>query len=113
MLVIVIVLVIVIEHPASDLLSSKLCYDQTTPPRIEFAGKICKQPFVDAFDKDVDLTRATEPPAGIKREQLRLTVPQNFVCAHYHFVFEATGTDRADGRAIVADQHSRTGPPIT
>ena len=52
----------------------------------EFGKEICG----DALDKDIDFPGATETASRVKRDNSRLTGPQNFARALSDFVFQAT-----------------------
>ncbi len=101
------------ENSASQVDSVEFCHDETTATSVEILRKIDKEHFRRALDEDVDLAVATEAASGVEAHDRGLAGLQNIVRARRDFFFKTSGAERANGAAILADQHSRTGAAIT
>jgi hypothetical protein len=102
-------------NPAPEVcrISFVYCYDAAASACFDLLGQLNQKCRPDAFDEDVNVTGASEPPPCIKTHQCRLARTQNVARLEGYLFFQAAAAERSDGLSIPTNQHARARSPVT
>src|SRR5687768_5126324 len=88
----------------------ELDHDLATLARREAVAQSRQEVIIDALDENLDAAVATESPARVERDKLRLAGCNHLACVQRDFILDAAGAEGSCHFAGGCDQHSRAGP---